>query len=194
MATALHLLIKALALGTGLTACAAIQYQIPSKDNGGTQPATAPKPQPVAYKLRMPVNDGLMSVLLLEMLQDVNAGVGRSLLILPEPFETPTSDFSWTKSAGDMESGICLGEVKPGATKAMQMTIDSDVATKFFPQRGHLKDTSFYRAFVHCIGHGLGLGHATQPDDVMQPDFSQTKNFDAFYTKIRSLTSDAPGP
>ena len=154
---------------------------------GGTvsdEPAAATPTKPT-FTVSMPTSNLEDVPVLAQMMREVNAGVGRDVFFLAGPSNAPTSVFNWTTDASTLESGICAGSRQPGPPPAITINFSPTYATAHITDLPHIADTPFFAAFVHCLGHGLGLSHTTAPDDVMQPDFTQKKNFAAFWTQLK---------
>jgi len=173
-----------------LSSCA-IHYTAPSKDPAASATAQTPRGRAI-YKIEMPSDNDLLSPLLLESLNALNAGVGYDVLILPPPLGTPSSDFKWTSKADGLAAGACSGSMLSPPTSlipALELTMNSAFADKFFDKIKTIGTTDFYRAFLYCIGKGLGFADATAANDVMTPNFSVDKDLPTFYAKIRAVTA-----
>jgi hypothetical protein len=156
---------------------------------GPDAPAAAPaKPKKAAFVFTDSGVTGAQTGMLTEMIQDFNKGAGYDALIVPLPSTTPTSEVDWISDASGLESGICKGVQRAGKPPTMLLQLSSAYAVAHVRELGKLSDAEFYRAFAHCVGHALGFAHATTATDVMQPDFTQPKDYAAFFSAVNAVT------
>lgn len=160
----------------------------PKADAGSASGATKAR----VYRLAFPVNNPLESSLLLEMVTSFNEAVGRDVMLVPVPTLPTTTTFRWVNddfasdgSDAHCESTVSIPPSEPAP--ALVLTMSRAYTDKFLIHKNKLKQTDLYIVFLHCLGHGMGLPHATDATDVMEPNESGAKNLAPFYDQVRDL-------
>jgi hypothetical protein len=72
-------------------------------------------------------------------------------------------------------------------TYTMRLELDSEYVGERVANPTKDKQYDLLKLFCHEVGHGLLMGHHTNPKDVMYYDISGQKDFDAFWPRVKEF-------
>jgi hypothetical protein len=131
------------------------------------------------------------------LVDDFNRSIGREILSYSnEPTEghSPMSLVNQLeRSTGKLGfAGVVVTTLRSGLktvrTESMRIELDRDYVLRRLPSQPGQKTYAELRLlFFHEVGHGLGLGHESQINDVMYPDLNGDKDYPAFFSRVQIL-------
>jgi hypothetical protein len=163
-----------------LSGCAAIQEALTVPD----------------YQVGVEVEDELVRNRISELIQSFNVEVGEQLLTFVSDPKRATSPIRLVAGLEEMTGKLGFGAqlFKPerrGVTFRRTATFRIDLDKEYVLQRapgpeGTIGHDDLRLLIFHEIGHGLGLDHTRDPEDVMYPDLGGAKDFPAFFNSVRN--------
>lgn len=99
----------------------------------------------------------------------------------------------WTKRSVQSDADLFeKGEVK--SFYGMDLEFDKGYFNRRIASDNEELRKDLFKLMSHEVGHGLEMGHSSNPDHLMYPDISGQKDLRAFFVNVRAYISGAETP